>query len=521
MKNRNDLLAVLRQDCGYTGKSDKAEVQKFIADENIQFKGISFDLDKIWAQTKTVCVKVESERGDDVQVSHSHESGDDEPAASKPQHGGETPVEKRTALSLNTKAKNKEAFSAKVHTSNISRKQYNEAARKGLTMFPDADVCEVANAALRLKMWGNNPSFYKGDAEYYDAETKANDISIVGGISHKDGSALQNILGAVLIPDIFSKNLIYQTESWGVWKALTNVNDLSDGNTVVPRKTGIVAFTPVAPGGTISTSDNAYDSVRLTTKSAGLIIKTPYQLFRSAAIDLGDDLARSIKEAADIRFDSDFILGDNTQAYNGNTGLVAYFNKYGSTYGGGTGWSIGPVYQGSGTALGGITEADLYNVQGRVWNANWSRCAWLMSRQVFMIVAQRLALGSGAPGATSSATGKGGNRQADFYNSQAAFFTSQNSGMLLGFPAYFSPLMPTSYTSGSTSTNLIYFGDFIGSVSSGLVKGIDVRASDEAGFSTYTLQTRGYMDYAVNAHGSGRTDANGLDESPISALKLS
>jgi HK97 family phage major capsid protein len=225
-----------------------------------------------------------------------------------------------------------------------------------------------------------------------------------------------------------------------------------------------------AATGSFALSDNSYDTVNLTAKDIGCLVKVNINLFDDAAINVADDINSSIAEAQLIREDSDYILGDGSATYGNQLGLAnalpagAYINASGGT------WAS-------------ITSGDITKIIGSVENVNPSRLAFLGSRQWFAQVGIRL------------------NVELQRFKDIIGPSTGGGDASLLGYPFYFTQVMPTA--SAGTS-KCLYFGDFVGGSMLGVRKEVQVATSDSFYFDTGDIAIRAHARMNVNIHGDGR-----------------
>lgn len=473
IKNRSELLHTLRESCAYRGKPDLAEVKVFIAEQGIDLVDADdkpIDLETVWA--KTVRIGVTADAGEDVEVSKSAPAdGDSLPEGEATKRSRLFAAHKHAAI----RGEGVTVASVKALASANSRKRYNAKAAQGLAKFGDAEAMEAFNAAYRQTCLELCP----GVKAYYPEAQREADRDICG----KDGSELVNTLGGALVADDFRKNLIYATEPYGIARFVANVVNMTGGNTIFPRKTGIITMTATAQTGTLSSADNTYDNVQLTAKQYGVIIKSQRQLFSVAAIDVGDDIATSILEAYYKRCDQNYFLGDGTSTYNGDAGLAVALPS--------------SAYLAAGSAWSAVTKDAFSNAPGFVENADMSRCVWVMSRQAYYQTVVRLGLALG------------GNTASNFIDGSFG----KTMGSILGTPCYFSQVLPTA--SPATTVPWAYFGDFTGASMLGIRTQLEITPSSEAGFAQNQIWTRGVAEIAVNIHGDGRASTYG----PIVALK--
>jgi len=344
---------------------------------------------------------------------------------------------------------------------NASRKAYERKVASGKAAFDCADQAEMFGAWARL-------SLLKGN----DYGAKKADLEIAG----KAGVEFNQQLGGALVPIEFIPNLVWLTEKYGIARKVANVVPMSRDVTQVPRKTAINAMSPVSETGTITAGDNNYGQVTLVAKKYGALFQVSRELLIDSAVNIADDIARSIAEAQAIAEDDAYFNGNGSATYAGQVGLANAL-------------PAGNI--GTATAWGSMTLSNFTEVMGNLQYVDPSRLAFVCSRQFFYQVMLKLEkatsqfkmLAEGLPGADVS---------------------------FLGYPVYFSQRMATA--TGS-SAKACYFGDFTGGTMLGDRKQLEVMTSDIYYFNTDSLAIRGISRFCVNIHLDGR-GGNG----PIGAL---
>jgi HK97 family phage major capsid protein len=236
-------------------------------------------------------------------------------------------------------------------------------------------------------------------------------------------------------------------------------------------------MSPIAETGTITAGDNNYGNVTLVAKKYGALFQVSRELLIDSAVNIADDIARSIAEAQAIAEDDAYFKGDGSATYANQLGLLN---------------SLPSGAVSSAISWSSLAISDFTTMMGKVANIDPSRLAFICSRQFFYQVMLKLEkatsqfkmLAEGLPGADVS---------------------------FLGYPVYFSQRMPLTSTA---STHSCYFGDFTGGTMLGDRKQLEVMTSDIYYFNTDSLGVRGISRFCVNIHGDGRAGSNG----PIGAL---
>lgn len=346
---------------------------------------------------------------------------------------------------------------------NAQRKAYERKISENRAVFADVDQAEGFAAWARQTIAGGK--------SYPQAAT---DVDIL----KKSQVEFNNQLGGALVPQEYAPQLIWLTEQYGVAKKLANVVPMSAESKAYPRKTGIASMTPIAETGTIPVSDNSYGNVTLTAKKYGVMFKVSNELFNDSAINVTDDLARSIAEAEAIAVDQAYFLGDGSSTYANQIGLAN---------------ALPSGALGTATAWGSMDITTFTTAIGSVQNVNAARLAFVCSRQFFAQVMLKLdkavsqfkELSTGMPGMSAT---------------------------FLGYPVFFSQVMPTAT---ATANKSCYFGDFVGATMIGDRQMLSIASSDQFYFDSDSIAVRGTSRFNVNIHGDGRGSTVG----PIFAIR--
>lgn len=473
-KNWVSALAFARATLGYKGDASLKSLLEYIDSEKLEGSvvdrsGKPVDLKSEFTKAASSKIVVEYEEDDAT----AHSAVPVKGAAS-----GDSDASGRKAAKINSGSDSSAGIDFAKMKSDARRKQYDESAKIGRCVYPSSDIAEAATAAFRLKM----ADVYRLPDSVYTQ--RAQDEAVAG----KAGSTLVNSLGGALVSDYFNNSsVLYMTEEYGVARKIANVVNMSGGDTIFSRRTGVVTMTPTNQNVTPTAQDPSYGNVTLNAVEYMVLIKTARQMFRDAAINVADDFAKNIIEAQLIAEDSAYFLADGSATYGGQSGLILALPS--------------GAYLSTASAWSGVTLAHLESAPGSVQNVNPSRQSWVMSRQAFWSIALRLAWGTtkGSMGPDSSVATLSG-------------ATNGANGMLLGFPVYFSQVLPSATASATT---FAYFGDFTGASMLGDKQNLEIMSSTEAGFAANQIWTRGTSSFCVKYHGDGR----GTTYGPVVALK--
>lgn len=350
----------------------------------------------------------------------------------------------------------------------VEHKAYNAKATRGEAAFTDADSAETCAAYIRLAICANVPGYAQ----------KANDLAIVKNYSTKAQVEYDNTLGGYTVPPEFVAQLLYMTEPYGTARKLANVRRMSRDVQQYPRKTGIPGMTWVGESQTVTAQNNTYDLVELVAKKMMTLMSASNELLEDSAINIADDIASSVREAYDISVDQAYFNGDGTATYGGFTGLKNAL-------------PAGAYINGSGGTWASLTTADHNKLIGSVENVSPGRLAFVGSRQYYHQVCMRLE--------------KAPSQFKGLIEGPAA------DGSFLGFPFYFSQVLPTSTAATQKS---VYFGDFVGASMIGERRDLTIMASEHSAFANDMIQYRATARASINIHGDGRGSTIG----PIVAL---
>lgn len=456
MNKWKKILAVLRDQHGYTGDESLDAVKSFVDAKGIEL----FESDE-----KT---HIDLAKAFDAAKVKTRVAIDDEPE----------PVKKSAPAVRTNKAARVDAdnyqFAGNTRSSeDWAKKSYDQKIKTGKAIFSDADSAEAAGAFFRLAT-----TQLKGVHSYAQRER---DLEII----EKAGSSFNPATGGVLIPDEYRAAVMYVTEQRGIVRKLFNVQPMTRDNQKVPRISTIVTMSPIGQNPTMSATDAGFDLTEVTAKEWGVLVQLPNALLEDAAVNVADTYTRIFGEAQAKAEDDAGILGDGTSTYNGIAGLA-------------NGLVSGAYINASGSAWSNITEADIQKLPGQVENVDISRCAFLCSRQFYFQVM--------GPMLTSSGRGL----------QQEMLSINGSSGPMManwkGWPVYFCQSCPTATAS---TTSHLYFGDFTAGATLGDRRQLNIATSEHVYFANNGFGIRATSRFGITVHGDGRGGTFG----PIVALK--
>jgi len=475
--NRSELLIALR-DAGYKGAAELDKIESWITENNIKFVDANdkpIDVKGAFGTAATLKVKSKpapAAQGDEQDDDDGGE-GDDTPAPAR-QKSAE--VHLKNARKVHAGALEGEGKTFNINQSGraLAQKAYQAKINAKQAVFSDKETAEAFGAFCRAV-------YKRCTGKNYEGEDADEDILREYGLVKKSSSEFVNTQAGVLVNPVFMNEVLYNTEPYGLAPYLANVRNFSKtDNWTIKRKTAIPSMSYVGEAGSIASGDPTFDLVSLIPKKAGSLFYASNELLDDAAVSVADQWAISIKEARDIRLDNDYFLGDGTATYGGQVGLIQ-------------GLVSGAYLNGAGNSWSALTDANITRMPSYVQNVVWGRCGYVCSRQFYtqvMVPIQRALTGvQMGEGVTGAGTKPIGGVQA---TPNATF---------MGYPVWFSQVMPTTSASGST---VLYFGDFVGGSMIGLHTDLRIDVSKEVAFTTDQTVMRAITRLAVNICGDGR-----------------
>lgn len=513
IKTKQALLALLRNEYAYTGKEDIADVLAFCKSENIQIDEAKVKV----LYTKSASIALADEEVEEVPAAKVKAAKVEEDDADE---ALEDAGDKLVKMARDKRALAAEKIKAAVGNSHApairsegSRfaKMYNIKSAAGMTGFGDADEMAAFNAAVRLRTYElyhvSHPNAFAG---YISKGYKEDDESI---LLTKTASDTIGTAGGFLLANTLKSEVLWATEEWGVARYIARQEIMVGNNTSFSRKTAIPGFKPLSSGAA-QTGDISYDLITLIPKVGAVLILTPMVLFEQSAVALGDTIAESIMEAYWNTVDECYFNGDGTSTV---TNGISYFDQIGLAKGlTGTAGSTtsGSYFTASTNTMASWVGSDYINAMGRIKNANWGRCCWVMSREAYMAGPLRLAT-QATTGMMPDTVLSPANTYMVPRNMERGPAAPGPKAYLYGVPVFFSQRMSTATTTANTI--LGYFGDFITGSIIGHRTQLEIAQSTEYAFDKRALATRGFAEFAVNICGDGRASATQCG--PITAIQ--
>lgn len=469
IKNTAQLYAALADE-GFKGPNSREGVDAFLTSEDGKhITGLGKDiLDKLFARKAVLSVVADEPAEDPVEIERQETATARAKAAAERGNPANATMNRVSAKNM------RNIWNRKAYTEKIKNSAALPAHKRPI--FADADQAEQAGAYMRLAIMQG--------CTWMEYPQKAADTDIVK-------ASMSNLIpgtGGVLVPEIYTSELIYLTEEYGVARKIANVQPMSSDIVHRNRKTSIISMSHNTVATAPTATSNNYDLVRLAADKADVLITCPNELLEDSSINIADDVGRSVNEAQMIREDQDYFIGDGSATYGNFSGLQIALPSSAYIAGAGNAWSA-------------LTLANIHTLMGSVENVNWGRCAFVCSRQFFHQVLMRLTYG------TALGNEGDGPPIAQLLPPGGAY-----QGTCLGIPVYFSQVMQT--VSGSAKFNL-YFGDFQGATMLGDRRQLNVKTSEHAYFTSDTFAFYASARFAINIHGDGRGSTYG----PVVCLK--
>lgn len=284
--------------------------------------------------------------------------------------------------------------------------------------------------------------------------------------------------GGYLVPTPLSNAIIDIRAEAGISRQVARVIPMTANDLSIPKKlSGTTVYYP-GEAGAITPSDQTWGQIGLNAKKRAILSYVSNELRDDALINVMDDLASQMGQDFAVKEDSEFINGDSTSTYGGETGLVAAIGSAGVITAA-TGHDTWPELD-----LPDITAA--MGALPSKWRAY--RPAWICSASFYHTAMVRLLLAAS------------GNRVADLEGGPGMRPT------FAGYPVFFTDLLPTTTTA---ATIVALFGAFSQAVVIGDRTGIRIDQSEHAAFENDVVAIRGTTRYDILVHEPGTASVVG------------
>ena len=224
----------------------------------------------------------------------------------------------------------------------------------------------------------------------------------------------------------------------------------------------------------ITTSEMTWGNVALSAVKKATLTKISNELLADSIINMADRVAQRAAYEIAWQLDNEYINGDGTGTYGGHTGLLPALAAAGKVPATGNSWSS-IILEDFNKLMG--TLPDRFYVDGP--SSRLVPCCWIMSRQFYASVVQKLMYAAGGNTTDNIQAGTG--------------------PQLMGYPIYFTARMPAD---GPSSTACL-FGNFMEAVVLGVRNDVLIASSDQYAFNEDVLTIRTTMRTDINVHEPG------------------
>jgi HK97 family phage major capsid protein len=303
---------------------------------------------------------------------------------------------------------------------------------------------------------------------------------------HNEGT---NTAGGYLVPEEFGTDMTRLTNSFGSFRANTNIVPMLSDTRTDPRQTAFMEATFVGESEAATESDIAWDQIRLVAKKLKAVTRITNELSADTAISVGDQVIRDIARAFALKEDTVGWLGTGISAHGGIVGVTQSLSVAAGTP---TTTSAGGIIIGTGNLYSELTLIDHHKVVGTCPTYARTNGKWYASPFYHNTVMMKLQ------------TAAGGNAAADISAGGLAPF--------LGYPVVPVEVLPTAE---ANSQLCAFFGDLsqasklgdrmartISTSEHATVNGVNVWEVDQ-------LAIKGVERIDINVHDVGDTTTAG------------
>lgn len=290
-----------------------------------------------------------------------------------------------------------------------------------------------------------------------------------------------NSAGGYTVPQPLSNAIIAVWQEAGVARQLCDVIPMTSDKLDIPKDTaGQTVYYP-GEAGAITESQVTFDRVQLSAVKRAVLTQISNELLADSVIGIADYVARRMGHAFAYQQDNELINGNGTSTYGGEVGLISSIG------------TAGVATQATGNTWAAIVLSDFNAALGKLPSrfANGS-LAWLMRREFFFAVVQKLVYAGG------------GNTVSDIQGGTGT--------QLFGYPVYFSNHMPAE----AATTFAAFFGNWMQAVKCGDRAGVNIQSSEHYAFNADLLTLRGTARYDLNFYEPGDSSNAGA----VVALKV-
>lgn len=305
---------------------------------------------------------------------------------------------------------------------------------------------------------------------------KANGMPLIhaqsGGVDGK---------GGFLVPTELANTIIQLAFQYGVVMEFADVHTMiSDTKDVVkeagdPTAQWMGATGAASERAAVPALDFDYTNHRLVANKMGALVRMTSEITEDAIIDIAENVTIRLARAMAKRMDMTGFLGTGDAANGGFTGILPALQA-GSTY----------------TAPAGVVRYDLFTkahfdaIIAQVDElADDENCAWFVNKRFYNRAMAPIMEAMGGNNAIDLAEGLARKRR-----------------MFLGYPVVLCSVFPRSMGT-LASTWVGGFGDLSASLIAGVRRDVQIRLSEEAGFTTDEVLLRALFRGAIQAHSIG------------------
>lgn len=296
--------------------------------------------------------------------------------------------------------------------------------------------------------------------------------------------------GGVLVPDVLENTIIKLRESYGVFRRFAKLRTMSSDHQIVPRQTTDVTAYFIGENSLITESQAAWDTVTLTAKKLGALVKVSSEVNEDTVVTLADEIANSISYQFAYKEDICGFNGDGTAATYGGMRGARWLHRTAAALAGTVSAGAGIDYYSE------VTAADLAACMALLPAYSELNARWYTSHAGWMGCMLRLLMAQSGASATEGMSGAKGEKY---------FF---------GYPVTISQTFPNGATDCS-DVSMFLFGDLSQAASFGDRRGVSIVADSSRYLEYDQVAIRGIERFDINVHDVG----DGTNPGPIVSLR--
>jgi HK97 family phage major capsid protein len=470
--NRKQLLKLLKG-LGYDGKADLPEIKSWLTEQGYDPEDFRItkggkvevlELETVWKKAPAAAIVDADADEDELRLKAAEDAlkslTDEKRLAAKNHKGAAADADLHEGG---------QRLSAKAWVDRSERKAYDRKAASGLTVFPDAEMAEVAGAHIRLKIAGLTGKDYP---------KRQSDLDIL----RKSAVEYDNNLGGALVPVEVSNYLVSLKEAYGDPRGIFRSVPMSRDVQTFPKDTADLAVYAPGEGGTITPSDPQWTTVSLTAKKLAVLTTVSSELLNDSVFNVAEIIPNKMRYAFRKAEEQAFFIGDGTSTHYGFHGIAAALKALSATIA-----NIAGLVVGTGNEYSELTLADFESVAGRLpdFEGLGGDPEWFVNKRFYFEVMVRLALASG--GVT------------------AAEVEGRRTPMFLGYKVNFIRSMPR--TQANSQVCALFGWPKLAATMGDVLGGISVAQSEHRYFDQDLIAFRGIERVAFQAHDIGNASA--------------